>query len=173
MLAFTDSQKSDTSHRCQYHRARCCPISGAGWPTPSHKLCKQRAVITFTATTYFTVLTDRNPQAYLLTSAKLDAPSYRWLTALSMFSFKLLYHAGKQNGGARWIIKWCQISKKREKCKLQFIQDHLSDPKELNSVDQSVVQAICERQLICSVGHAEGADGVALDLKSLEILSMD
>ena len=43
--------------------------------------------------THFTVVTDSNPLTYLLTSAKLDATSYRWLAALSTFSFKILYRA--------------------------------------------------------------------------------
>lgn len=45
----------------------------------------------------FTVVTDSNPLTYILTSAKLDATSYRWLSALSTYSFKLQYRAGKQN----------------------------------------------------------------------------
>jgi len=45
----------------------------------------------------FTVITDSNPLTYILTSAKLDATSYRWLSALSTFSFTLQYRAGKQN----------------------------------------------------------------------------
>ncbi len=45
----------------------------------------------------FTVVTDSNPLTYILTSAKLDATSYRWLASLSNFSFKLQYRAGKQN----------------------------------------------------------------------------
>lgn len=36
----------------------------------------------------FTVVTDSNPLTYVLTSAKLDATSYRWLAALSTYSFK-------------------------------------------------------------------------------------
>lgn len=43
----------------------------------------------------FTVVTDSNPLTYVLTSAKLDSTSYRWLSALSTFSFKLQYRAGK------------------------------------------------------------------------------
>ncbi len=33
------------------------------------------------------ILTDSNPLTYLLTTAKLDATSYRWLAALSTFFF--------------------------------------------------------------------------------------
>lgn len=39
----------------------------------------------------FTVVTDSNPLTYLLTSAKLDATSYRWLSTLSTFTFKIVY----------------------------------------------------------------------------------
>jgi hypothetical protein len=45
----------------------------------------------------FTVVTDSNPLNYILTTAKLDATCYRWLSALSTFSFKLQFRAGKQN----------------------------------------------------------------------------
>ncbi len=43
------------------------------------------------------MVTDSNPLTYVLTSAKLDPTGYRWLSALSTFSFKLQYRAGKQN----------------------------------------------------------------------------
>lgn len=33
----------------------------------------------------FTVVTDSNPLTYILTTAKLDATSYHWLSALSTF----------------------------------------------------------------------------------------
>lgn len=45
----------------------------------------------------FTVVTDSNPLIYLLTTAKLDATGYWWLSSLSTFSFHLHYRAGKQN----------------------------------------------------------------------------
>lgn len=45
----------------------------------------------------FTVVTDSNPLTYLLTTAKLDATSYRWLSALSTFNFQLQYRAGRHN----------------------------------------------------------------------------
>lgn len=40
--------------------------------------------------------------------------------------------------------------KERERIQ-QFTQDHLSDPTNINIIDQSVVKAICERQLTYSV----------------------
>uniref|UniRef100_A0A669DKA6 Gypsy retrotransposon integrase-like protein 1 n=1 Tax=Oreochromis niloticus TaxID=8128 RepID=A0A669DKA6_ORENI len=45
----------------------------------------------------FTVITDNNPLTYLLTTAKLDATSYRWLAALSTYNFDIKYRAGRQN----------------------------------------------------------------------------
>lgn len=36
---------------------------------------------------HFTVITDSNPLTYILTTAKLDAISYRWLSTLASFSF--------------------------------------------------------------------------------------
>lgn len=45
----------------------------------------------------FKVLTDNNPLTYVLTSAKLDATSHRWLAALSMYNFDIQYKAGQHN----------------------------------------------------------------------------
>ena len=38
---------------------------------------------------HFTVLTDSNPLAYVLTSAKLDATGQRWASALGQFDFDI------------------------------------------------------------------------------------
>lgn len=43
----------------------------------------------------FTAITHSNPLTYILTTAKLDAASYRWLSALSTYTFSLKYRAGK------------------------------------------------------------------------------
>lgn len=48
----------------------------------------------------FTVITDNNPLTYILTSAKLDAASHRWLAALSTYNFNLQYRAGNHNQDA-------------------------------------------------------------------------
>lgn len=45
----------------------------------------------------FEVRTDNNPLTYILTTAKLDATSHRWLAALSSFNFSLRYRSGKTN----------------------------------------------------------------------------
>lgn len=43
------------------------------------------------------MITTSNSLTYVLTSAKLDATSYRWLSALSIFSFTIQYHPEKSN----------------------------------------------------------------------------
>ena len=48
----------------------------------------------------FEVRTDNNPLTYVLTSAKLDATSHRWLASLSSYNFKLTYRSGRSNGDA-------------------------------------------------------------------------
>ncbi|MCG8044577.1 MAG: RNase H-like domain-containing protein [Candidatus Thiodiazotropha endolucinida] len=48
----------------------------------------------------FTVYTDNNPLTYVLSTAKLDATSHRWLASLGSFNFKLVYRSGKSNGDA-------------------------------------------------------------------------
>jgi len=48
----------------------------------------------------FTVYTDHNPLAYILTTAKLDAVGHRWLAELSDFQFQVKYKPGKSNRDA-------------------------------------------------------------------------
>lgn len=48
----------------------------------------------------FLVVTDNNPLTYVLTTAKLDATSHRWLAALSNFQFDLKYQPGRNNQAA-------------------------------------------------------------------------
>ena len=48
----------------------------------------------------FTVFTDNNPLTYVLSTAKLDATSHRWLASLGSFNFKIVYKSGKSNGDA-------------------------------------------------------------------------
>ena len=45
----------------------------------------------------FTVYTDNNPLMYILTTAKLDATSHRWVAALAAYHFTLNYRPGKAN----------------------------------------------------------------------------
>lgn len=45
----------------------------------------------------FTVRTDNNSLAYVLSSAKLDAMSHRWLASLSAYNFNLQYRVGQTN----------------------------------------------------------------------------
>ena len=48
----------------------------------------------------FEVRTDNNPLTYVLSTAKLDATSHRWLASLATYNFKLVYRSGKSNGDA-------------------------------------------------------------------------
>ncbi|XP_038153818.1 uncharacterized protein LOC119791667 isoform X1 [Cyprinodon tularosa] len=82
----------------------------------------------------FTVVTDNNPLTYILTSAKLDATSHRWLAALSTFSFKLQYRAGKHNQDADALSRRpCEnpvideVAHKDQELISQFAQQHLLD----------------------------------------------
>ena len=102
----------------------------------------------------FIVVTDNNPLTYILTSAKLDAASHRWLAALSTYDFKLQYRAGSQNRDADALSRrphsqspdthsqeWDMVN--------QFTRDHVDEmgnaPIELTS---DVVAAICHSCLL-------------------------
>ncbi|KAI3369292.1 hypothetical protein L3Q82_007542 [Scortum barcoo] len=58
----------------------------------------------------FTVITGSNPLTYILTSAKLDATSYQLLAAVSAFTFKLQYQAGKLNSDGRGHMESCLMT---------------------------------------------------------------
>ena len=45
----------------------------------------------------FDVYTDNNPLTYVLTTAKLDATSQRWIASLANYDFKIYYRSGKLN----------------------------------------------------------------------------
>ena len=45
----------------------------------------------------FTCLTDNNPLTYIFKSAKLDAVTQRWVSALEQFDFKIMYLPGNDN----------------------------------------------------------------------------
>lgn len=48
----------------------------------------------------FTVYTDNNPLTYVLTTAKLNATTHRWIAKLADFNFSIKYRPGKVNGDA-------------------------------------------------------------------------
>ena len=56
----------------------------------------------------FEVFTDNNPLTYILTSAKLDATTQRWIASLVSFNFSISYRSGKSNVDADSLsrIKW-------------------------------------------------------------------
>ena len=57
---------------------------------------------------YFEVYTDNNPLTYVLSTAKLDATTQRWIAALANYDFSIFYKSGKHNTDADALsrIKW-------------------------------------------------------------------
>lgn len=102
----------------------------------------------------FTVVTDNNPLTYILTSAKLDATGHRWLAALSTFSFKIQYRAGKQNLDADALSRLPhdgtssgEPAQKDEELINQFTQQHLSSSSD-GEISAEVVDAICQSGVV-------------------------
>lgn len=101
----------------------------------------------------FTVVTDNNPLTYVLTSAKLDATSHRWLAALSTFSFKLQYRAGKQNLDADALSRRPHdrssvdsVTPKDDYLK-QLTEKHFINQDD-NMISSEITNAICQSCLI-------------------------
>ncbi len=104
----------------------------------------------------FVVVTDSNPLTYILTSAKLDATSYRWLSSLSTYNFKLQYRAGSQNCDADGLSRRPHgellddpaSQKERERIK-QFTLHHLNEfGAEDSVIPPEAIKAICDRHQI-------------------------
>lgn len=136
----------------------------------------------------FTVITDSNPLTYILTSAKLDASSHRWLSALSTFSFKLQYRAGRHNLDADALsrrpheIPFDDSMPKDQELLNQFTQQHLSGTND-SEIPIDVVNAICQRCLArtqaatslvesLSIMAAAAPDNLTNDLHGLPIIPM-
>lgn len=91
----------------------------------------------------FTVITDNNPLRYVLTKAKLDATSYRWLADLSTFTFDIKYRAGKQNQDADGLSRRPHgelVSDRASQEESQRIHDFTS----YHLAPVNVVQATCQ-----------------------------
>ena len=106
-------------------------LTGAEVNYPAHKLeflaLKWAITSKFHEYLYgqkFKVYTDNNPLTYVLTSAKLDAVGHRWVAALAVYDFEVIYKQGKTNQEADALsrIQWPQI---------------------LKTIESDVVQAIC------------------------------
>lgn len=93
----------------------------------------------------FTVVTDSNPLTYLVKSTKLDASSYRWLSALSAFNFKILYRSGRQCRPHGELVKDYKSQKEQERI-TRFTQQHLDPASVLH--DEQAVRAIWKRHLL-------------------------
>lgn len=103
----------------------------------------------------FTVVTDNNPLTYILTSAKLDCASHRWLAALSTFNFNIKYRAGKSNQDADGLSRRphgmlvdddAELEEK-ERIK-QFTSHHLASLPDHLNLPADVVTAVCHRHLL-------------------------
>lgn len=102
-----------------------------------------------------TVVTDNNPLTYLLTTAKLDAASYRWLAALSTFTFNIKYRAGKHNMDADGlsrrphdVLEDNGISESESQQIQQFTSHLLTSSSPLREIVKETVEATCQKHFI-------------------------
>lgn len=103
----------------------------------------------------FIVVTDNNPLTYILTTAKLDAASYRWLAALSTFNFQIKYRAGKANQDADGLsrrphqtLAADSVTLEEENRIQQLTSRLLGSLPSSNSVCPDTVAAICNKHLL-------------------------
>ncbi|KAK2899313.1 hypothetical protein Q8A73_012442 [Channa argus] len=81
----------------------------------------------------FTVYTDNNPLTYVLTTAKLNVTTYRWVAELADFQFSIKYRPGRANNDADGLSRMpFDMEQYMETC-TQVIM-----PEVMNSVTQAV-----------------------------------
>ena len=82
----------------------------------------------------FEVYTDNNPLTYVLSTAKLDATTQRWVAALASYDMDIYYRSGKHNIDADSLsrIKWPES-----------INDVLANRQICVQIPNKIVQAIC------------------------------
>ncbi len=108
----------------------------------------------------FTVVTDNNPLTYVLTSAKLDAASHRWLAALSTFDFHIKYRAGKANQDADGLSRRphhefpADHDSLEEAERIQQLTSRFqtSSPSG-HSLDSHTVAAVCHKHLLAETDN--------------------
>ena len=74
----------------------------------------------------FTVYSDNNPLAYVLTMAKLDATGQRCVAQLATYNFKISYRSGKANVEAD-ALSWIEWEQTIESEAVKAILDAAAD----------------------------------------------
>lgn len=81
----------------------------------------------------FVVYTDNNPLTYVLTTAKLNATTHRWVAELADFNFCIRYRPGKLNGDADGLSRMpLDMDKYMQECSQEM------QPEVINSVTHAV-----------------------------------
>lgn len=115
----------------------------------------------------FTVVTDSNPLTYVLTSAKLDAAGHRWLAALSTYSFKMQYRAGKQNFDADALSRRSHEDAPKDPLGRDWelihqLTNQLGDNDKVKDISPEIVEAICQSCLARALHQTEPSQVVSL-----------
>ena len=126
----------------------------------------------------FTIYTDNNPLTYVLSTAKLDSTGHRWLQALSIYNFQIIYKSGKSNIDADSLSRLPFLENQRAKTETNCFFSTVFPKTDMVSQETSilnhdVVHAICLNHSIpfieCLALLAEITD--TLDLEGIESLS--
>lgn len=125
----------------------------------------------------FKVLTDNNPLTYVLTSAKLDATSHRWLAALSVYNFDIHYKSGKLNIDADGLSRRPQgLPQEDEESeqldqKISALMDSASlSPEEFHVLDKEAVDTLCMRHCVKVFAVSEESAEEEYEIPAIETL---
>jgi hypothetical protein len=108
-------QKQDGMNRVIGYASRGLTLAERNYPAHKLEFLALKWFITekfkdYLYGTKFTVLTDNNPLAYVLSHTKLDATGHRWVAAQSSYDFDIKYRPGRNNAEADALSRLPTVS---------------------------------------------------------------
>lgn len=144
-------QKQDGLARVIAYASRGLKPSERNYPAHKREFLALKWAITDKFTDYlqgakFEVVTDNNPLTYILTKAKLDATSQRWVAALANFDFSISYKKGKQHTDVDSLSRHPKLLTDEVKAICSTLTAQIPFSETLNmSCPHSAGEATCEK----------------------------
>ena len=92
----------------------------------------------------FTVYSDNNPLTYILSTAKLNATTSRWVAELADFHFTIKYRPGKENGDADALSRMPQDAESLMKgCSEELQPDAIAATIQAIEIQEPPAHALC------------------------------
>ena len=103
VIAFASRSLNSAESKYPAHKLECLAMKWA--------ICEKFRDYLYGAPS-FILTTDNNPLTYIMTTAKLDAMTHRWVAELSQFNFEIRYRRGVENKAADALSRMSETTVK-------------------------------------------------------------